>query len=729
MWTSRAFYTISGLVNLITGVGIITVLLLQNRRSRLVQLFVFFIAQLTCWSVFYFAWMFAADRAQSERLVRIVMICVALMPATFMHFASELTNQRFPRWFHAANHGLGAFFATQTFFPWFAPYGSPGFLFFAVWPYAGPLFYAHFAHFVANFLGAQLVMYRVLRVEQGIMRQRIAAVFWGNLVGVVTGATNFVPWFRDVWPALQAIPPIFPPFISLLVLVYGWAIIRHQLMDIEVVIKRTLVFAGLVGAVVMVVSLFTFLSQDLLAQRVQIPRIWSSMLSAVVIAAVYGRLRGWLVIATDRYLFQRRYDYKELLKKFSDQVIVTMDLQQVAESTVKTLTETIHADSCALLMLATDTRQYELRASKGLAATQLSVGEEEPFIVFLHETQQPIGLDGELGRVRFPEAVTNQLAALNARLCLPLHLHDRLIGVLCLGKKKSDEPYTPDDLAVLLPLSRTLAIAVANAQLVNDLSKTQAEAAQKEKLAVIGTLSAGINHEIRNPLGIVKTQCEGFLLDWQDGLLKDKPWTEISARCLSIMRSAIYHIDRATSITQKLSNFAKPIQEPDVRPVQVADEINEVLSLIGYDLTLEKIDVEKQMSPGLPLIVVDRRQIQEVLFNLIRNAAQAIKPPGTITIVATHGQDEVQIAIRDTGSGIASDHLQKIYDPFFTTKAPGQGTGLGLFIVRQLVERNRGRIVAKSALGEGTTFSLTFPAMPATAGATGDGADQACAHR
>ncbi len=717
MWTSRTFYMVSGLVNVLTGVGIITALLLKNPRSKLVRLFVCFIAQLTCWSVVYFAWMFSTERAQAEWLVRTVMVCVAFMPATFMHFVSELANRPFPRWFHIVNHGLGAFFATQTYFPWFAPYGSPGFLFFLVWPYAGPLLCAHFAHFVANFLGAQLVMFQVLRTERGVMRQRIAAVFWGNLLGVVTGATNFLPWFRGVWPGLYAIPPIFPPFVSLLVLVYGWAIVRHQLMDIEVVIKRTLVFAGLVSAVVAIVSLMTFLSQDLLAQLIPIPRFWWNVLSAIIIAGVYGRVRHWLVIATDRYLFQRHYDYKELLKKFSDEVIVTMDLQRVEENTVKTLTDTIHADSCALLMRSTETKRYELRASKGVPASRLALGEEEPFIVFLRETRQPIGTDGELGRVRFPEAITRRLGQLNASLCLPLQVHDQLIGVLCLGKKKSDEPYTPDDLAVLLPLSRTLAIAIANARLVNDLSRTQAEAAQKEKLAVIGTLSAGINHEIRNPLGIIKAQCEGFLLDWQDGMLKDKPLMELVTRGLSIMRSAVYHIDRATTITQKLSNFAKPINDPEARLVQLLDEINEVLTLISYDLTLEKIVVRKEIPPDLPKIVADPRQIQEVLFNLIRNAAQAIQPPGSITIRATHQDREVHIAITDTGTGIAADHLQKIYDPFFTTKAPGQGTGLGLFIVRQIVERNRGRIAVTSTVGQGTTFSLAFPAMNGTRGA------------
>ncbi len=697
-------YTYSGVLNVLTCTAIIPLVLFKNRRSRVVQAFCIFIAVCGFWSLFYTIWMQNPQRELAEFWVRTVMMTVAVMPASFLHFVSEIAELRIPRWFHAVNYLTGTAFATTVYHPLFASYGGKPFFIFPVWPIAGPIFYLHFVHFTSNFCYGWVTLYRIMRVGSDPLKTRIVPVFWGTLIGVVTGCNNYLPWFKIY------LPPLFPVNVSLIVLFFAYAIIRHQLMGIEIVIKRTLVFAGLVGSVVGVVSVVAFVSQDVLARVVEIPKWLANVLAAAIIAGLYGPLRNWLTNVTDRYLFQKRYDYKALLRKFTDEAMVIMNLKQLVRRTVETLTETIKLEHCTLLLFNKDTRQYEVIASRGTKGPPVALDEREPFITFLRETQEPIGTEGALGRVRFPEDVSERVRQLKARLCLPLHLHDDLIGVLCLGKKKSDEEYTQDDLDILLPLSRTLGIAVSNAQLFEELARTQAEAAQREKLAVIGTLSAGINHEIRNPLGIVKMQCETFVLDWQDGLLKGKPWEEILDRCLAIMQGAIYYIDQATSITRKLSSFAKPIREVQLQPVSIAAELDEVLVLVGHDLKLDKIEVKKDIQAGVPPIRADRGQIQEILFNLIRNAGQAITPPGTIWILAApDGASRVRIEITDTGHGIPPETLGKIFDPFFTTKEPGKGTGLGLFIVRQIVERNKGRITVASAVGKGTTFFLDFP--------------------
>ena len=303
---------------------------------------------------------------------------------------------------------------------------------------------------------------------------------------------------------------------------------------------------------------------------------------------------------------------------------------------------------------------------------------------------------------------------LNAQLCLPISLHDELIGILCLGMKKSGEEFTQEDMDILTTLARTEAIAISNAQLFDQLSKTQAEAAQREKMAVIGTLAAGINHEICNPLGIVRGQCEMFLLNFRDGLYNSKNREEMCNIAVEIMNKVIHETDRATSITKKLSGFAKPAKKVESEEISVEKEADEVLALIGHDLQLNNIEFSKNFASDFPLIFADRRQIQEVLFNIIRNAAQAMdKKSGKIDLMGTKANGSAIIKISDNGSGIPADKMGQIFNPFFTTKEPGKGTGLGLFIVRQVVERNKGSIAVDSKEGMGTTFTLTFPTSEA----------------
>ena len=298
---------------------------------------------------------------------------------------------------------------------------------------------------------------------------------------------------------------------------------------------------------------------------------------------------------------------------------------------------------------------------------------------------------------------------LQAELVLPLLLHDSLVGAITLGSKKSGEPYTQDDLDILVPLSRSEAVAISNAQAMEDLSKTQAEAAQREKMAVIGTLAAGINHEICNPLGIARGQCEVFLLNAKDGLYETRAKEEQIYEAMKIMEKVIKETDRATSITKKLSSFAKPGKGDINEDVDISNEIDEVMSLVGHDLELNKIKFNKNIPNDFPHIRADRKQLQEILFNLIRNAAQAIEGQGNITVKATKDDRSVFIDIEDTGKGIPENRLDQIFNPFYTTKAPGKGTGLGLFIVRQIIQRNRGAVTVRSKEGEGTTFTLQFP--------------------
>jgi two-component system NtrC family sensor kinase len=177
-----------------------------------------------------------------------------------------------------------------------------------------------------------------------------------------------------------------------------------------------------------------------------------------------------------------------------------------------------------------------------------------------------------------------------------------------------------------------------------------------------------------------------------------------------IMGKVIDETDRATIITRKLSSFAKPAERKSKNDIRLVDELDEVISLVQYELKMSNVAILKEIEDGLPFVSADPKQLQEIFFNTIRNAAQAIEESGSITIRAKSGREKIYIDIEDTGLGMDEEQLKQIFNPFFTTKNPGEGTGLGLFIVKQITEKNGGEITIESEPGKGTVVHLTFNA-------------------
>jgi signal transduction histidine kinase len=542
----------------------------------------------------------------------------------------------------------------------------------------------------------------------GSEKARLVYFIFATMIGFF-GYSTFAFLMYRVNVVWAQIPHDF--FIIAYCIIFAYAIVRHQLMDIEIIIKKTLVFAGLLTSVFTILVLPTLLIQEYILRSASFGgKMIGLAISGIVIILTMKRIEAFLINITDKYLFQKKYDYKELLKTFTSEVLTVLELDKLMDLTVTKLTDIVKLSSCAVLLFDDEKQEFQVMASSNVKDPSVRLVRPDGIVTFMDETHGYVLLK-ELNdkKILIPGSIQEIVDKLNAELIIPMVVHDEVIGILSLGKKKSDEEYTQDDLDILLPLARTLAIAISNAQLFDELSKTQADAAQKDKMAVIGTLSAGINHEICNPLGIARGQCEAFLLNIKDGLYTHKTTEELLTKAKEIMGKVIHETDRATAITKKLSGFAKPAKgESEI--VNIDKEIDDVLGLVGYELKLEKIEIEKKIGKDIPNIFVDRKQFQEVLFNLIRNAGQAIGEKGKIAITAKEDSGKIFIDIKDSGSGIPEDKIKQLFNPFFTTKDPGKGTGLGLFIVRQVVEKNGGRIYLKETkVGEGTTFTIEFP--------------------
>ncbi|NTW59255.1 MAG: PAS domain S-box protein [Nitrospirae bacterium] len=226
-----------------------------------------------------------------------------------------------------------------------------------------------------------------------------------------------------------------------------------------------------------------------------------------------------------------------------------------------------------------------------------------------------------------------------------------------------------------------------------------------EKLASIGTLAAGVAHEINNPLAVI--------LGFADMLLgKTPPNTET----YDILKTIEKQGNNAKRVVENLLSFAR-YREPKDEFIDINKNIEEMLAVAGNTLRLHKIALKKMLAPHLPAVKGDARELQQVFFNIINNAVAAMDGSGMLTVETAAGDDDhhaVQVRISDTGHGIRKEHRSKIFDPLFTTKPVGQGTGLGLSVSYGIVSKYGGTITFETRTEDespvtGTTFVITLP--------------------
>ncbi len=249
-----------------------------------------------------------------------------------------------------------------------------------------------------------------------------------------------------------------------------------------------------------------------------------------------------------------------------------------------------------------------------------------------------------------------------------------------------------------------LAFAINQYRLMN--VEMAAEIAQSAKLAALGMLTAGINHEIRNPLYVIRGQAQTFLENVKEGLYKSND--EALKDALRMMMKTDEQAERATDIIKKLSEFARPQNEINFKQsVNVLGCLDYVLELIHFEINLDKVVVKKNVFPDLPPIRADQRQVEEILFNLLLNACQSMALSGGVLIISAWRKGQsVQITVEDTGRGFSKEKLQHLFDPFVTTKVGG--TGLGLYLTKQLVEKNNGKIKIENQEDGGARIYLEF---------------------
>lgn len=235
--------------------------------------------------------------------------------------------------------------------------------------------------------------------------------------------------------------------------------------------------------------------------------------------------------------------------------------------------------------------------------------------------------------------------------------------------------------------------------------ETMMQLFQQHKLATLGLLAAGLNHEIRNPLYVIKGSAESFLDNLERGLFAN---AEIAAgRSKEILSKTIDQAERAVDIIRRFSSFVRVSRDAQSRQeVNVSDCVKNVLEFLSHELSTKKVKIETYLGEDLA-IFANRREVEEIIFNIVLNACQAMGEEGKLSMTTLRQEKRCLILIRDTGPGIPRHLQRKVFEPFYSGRME-KGTGLGLFICRFLAEQNDGKITLDSKVGEGTVFTLNF---------------------
>ncbi len=253
-------------------------------------------------------------------------------------------------------------------------------------------------------------------------------------------------------------------------------------------------------------------------------------------------------------------------------------------------------------------------------------------------------------------------------------------------------------------------LAVAINQMLFRLKDREAQLARTSRMAAVGTLTAGIAHELNNPLNNISLNAEAL----HEGLSN---YTDDQK--LKMLADVVSQVERASATVRNLLDFTR-VEKPVVVSLSVENVVREARRLVANEAGINQVEFNLALPPDLPKVQGNPRDLQQVFLNLFLNAIQAMPNGGLLTVQGkTTGGRAIEVEVTDTGVGIPEENIGSVFDPFFTTKEVGAGTGLGLAVSYGIVEKHNGTITVRSKLGEGTTFVVRLPIFSPHEGGVG----------
>ncbi len=686
-----------------------------------------------------------------------------------------------------------------------------------------------FLYFALCFLGGLIALLHA-RSQVGTMtaRRQLRWIAWGTALGAGTFAVGYaLPYALGAEPSLPMELSAVP--LSLIPLAFASAIVRYRLLDIEVIVKRALVYITAFAAVVVIYAVVLEAVRTVLLKG-EGSNQWVLALLAVLVAVVLTPpIKDFVQNLLDRAFYRDRYDYRRALIGFARDLNSDLDLHRLSERLVARVVETLLVDRMTLMLADETAPHFGSMRSSGFGDRLPPALPKRSAIGRRLCDGNIVSLDDPTAVGRFTLEEIEFWRDAGLYYFVPCVASDGTIAVLAVGRKDTGEPLSSEDIGLLWAVAGQIATALENARLYRQLhlkavevdrmrafnenilesldhgllvldlddrvvrwnqaleqlygvSRTDASgcalselfdsafveavrAARRdtpegatlsrmpvvargtragetlivnaavvplraeegripatagtiviiedvtarvqleeqlrlsEKMASIGLLAAGVAHEVNTPL----TGISSFTQMLLEGADPHDPRTRLLEK---IERQTF----RAAKIVNGLLTLSRPAST-DRSSYDVNMVITDVLGLLEHQFEMHRIRVRRELSETPVVVLGLEHKLQQVFLNLFLNARDAMPKGGWLSIATRTEGTRVIAEVSDTGSGIPSEYLARIYDPFFTTKAIGQGTGLGLSITYGIVREHEGSIECESAIGQGTTFILSFPAV------------------
>lgn len=612
--------------------------------------------------------------------------------------------------------------------------------------------YGAFIGFMSITVIGTLIMQIVkFRRAAGLEKYQLRYLFIGFfLTAVIALTTNL---FLPLVVGNNQLAKYGPLSMIFIITFTVYTIVRHRLMDIRIVLKKVMLHAATSIVLLVFILGAIFTVAHFLAKRIpDLTLVFTGSISMVIVLLFLNPLNRFFEKVANRFFFTSLYNYQATLEDLARQLTSVIELNKVIDLIVNSIMKTMGLDRAGVLLLSPEKNSRRYMIAKVIGFNEqngISLVRDNFLVQWLIKNKQIVILE-ELGRLieesrdaaersKLMRLKTN-MTKIEASLCVPLFSKDTLISVIVLGNKVTRDPYTSEDLRLLESIANQAAVAIQNAQSyrqVQDFSKTLQQKVnaqtrdiitkneQLERLLKAQSEFLDIaSHQLRTPVSVIR----GIVSMIQDGdmarLSKEKQaeFIESAAQKGAKLEQIISDILSASDLDSRKFSV-----DPTTPKIQLEDVVDR--SVKGFKLEAEQRGTDLQWvkpAQALPPVIGNDSMLEQAISNFISNAlkytpstimakeARATRNArGRVRISAEHVRNDIVVSVQDNGIGIPKNELKKLFTKFTrasnATAMYTDGSGLGLFIVKEIINGHNGKVWLESVENKGSTFFFSLP--------------------